>query len=112
MSSYLGFSGRSALHQLHQHVLVHQVVEFDKYKASLTVKWLSRVASLDNIGPVRSVILSEVVNRGQMCLHLRQEKTPEETALQYVRYLTTFTSSRLNSYTCPHSQIAMPSRLL
>ena len=47
----------------------------DKHKASLTVKWLFRVASLHNTGPGRSVMLPEVVNRRQVCLHFRQENT-------------------------------------
>ena len=48
--------------QLHQHVILHlhKVAVLDKHKVSLTIKWLTRVFSLNPIAPRRPVMLPEV----------------------------------------------------
>ena len=58
--------------QLHQHVIMHEVAVLDDNKASLVVKCVSRVASLHNVGPSRSVMLPEAVNFGQVCMFARR----------------------------------------
>ena len=89
--------------------IIHKMCVSNQNKASLTVNWLSRVASLHIVGPGRSVMLPYVVVHGQMSLHLRQANTPEEKtikrALQYVHWLTTLKT------VCPifiHAYISSP----
>ena len=75
-------------YQLYQ-VIMQEVPVLDKTRLhSITVKWLSRFANLHNIGPVRSVILPEIVTRGQVCIFARRidlkNKTIIKRALQRV----------------------------
>ena len=48
--------------QLIQHL--HKVLVVDKHEVSLTVKWLTRVASLHIVAPGRSVMLPKVAGYG------------------------------------------------
>ena len=97
MSSYPSFSPVIGLHfQLHQHVTLHlhKVAVLDKHKVSLTVKWLTRVASLHIIAPGRSVMLPEVAGYGpRISVPSPDEDTWENNIikrpLQYVRWLKT-----------------------
>ena len=66
----------------------------DKHKVSLTVKWLTRVASLPIIAPGRSVMVPEVTGYGKgVSVPSPDEDTWENNtikrALQYVRWLKT-----------------------
>ena len=66
----------------------------DKHTVSLTVKWLTRVASLHIIASGRSVMLPEVVGYGP-CFSVPSpdedtwENNTTKRALQYVRWLKT-----------------------
>ena len=60
---------------IHQHVIVHEMVVHDKNKASLTVKWLFRVACLHIIRSGRSVMLHEVFGHGQVSASSPDEDT-------------------------------------
>ena len=65
--------------QLHHHVIMHEVV----------VLCVSRLSS---IGPDRSVIVTEDVNLGQICMFTRRRPLKHKKmrrALQYVRYVKT-----------------------
>ena len=91
--------------QLIQHL--HKVLVVDKHEVSLTVKWLTRVASLHIVVHGRSVMLPKVAGYGPyVSAPSPIEDTCEKNNKKSVTICTVtkdVETNMLNSYICPYS---------